>query len=171
MTKTTTVSLNTIICNTIINLLNDIKKAKVQYWSRMLKSWIKPIGSIYSTQIRMNLSMKVFSLLIYSVTAKTCLKNVKLTAWVYQYSDRHVKFYMWCFGSALKSPISHIQGHKTVNPDKVLVLIKSSLWQSTEARTLSGFDCTRNSLSFRCKLNNNTQVQSTKLYLAFYYWL
>ena len=41
----------------------------------------------------------------------------------------------------LKSPISHIQGHKKVNPDKVLVLIKSSLWQSTEVRTLSGFYC------------------------------
>ena len=31
MTKSETVSLNTIICNTIINLLNDIKKGRVQY--------------------------------------------------------------------------------------------------------------------------------------------
>ena len=44
----------------------------------------------------------------------------------------------------LQSPISHLQRHKKVNPDKVLVLIKSSLWQSTEARTLSGFDCNWN---------------------------
>ena len=31
----------------------------------------------------------------------------------------------------LSSPIAHIQGHKKVNPDKLHVLIKSSLWQST----------------------------------------
>ena len=83
----------------------------------------------------------MYVLLINSVVANTCLKNGKLTAFVYQYSDSQVKCYTWCFGSALQSPISHIQGRKKVNPDKVLILIKSSLWQSTEARTLSGFDC------------------------------
>ena len=32
MTKTNTVSLKTVICNTIINLLSDIRKGRVQYW-------------------------------------------------------------------------------------------------------------------------------------------
>ena len=103
---------------------------------------LKRMSSIYSTQGRMYRSVSVFFLLIYSVVAKTCVKNGELTAFLYQYSDSQVKCYTWCFGSALHSPISHLQGHKMVNPDKVLVLIKSSLWQSTEARTLSGFDCT-----------------------------
>ena len=66
---------------------------------------------------------------------------VKLTALVYQNSDSQPKCYTWCFGSALQSLISYLQDRKKVNHDKVLVLIKSSLWLSTEARTLSGFDC------------------------------
>ena len=59
---------------------------------------------------------------------------------VYQYPVKKVKWYTWCFGFASSSPNAYIQGHKKVNPDKVLVLINSSLWQSTGARTLSGFE-------------------------------
>ena len=51
------------------------------------------MGSIHSTQIRMHLSIKVFFLLIYSAVANTYLKNGKLTALVYQYSESHVKCY------------------------------------------------------------------------------
>ena len=43
---------------------------------------------------------------------------------------------IWAYiGFALSITIAHIQGHKKVDPDKVLVLIKSSLWQNMEART------------------------------------
>ena len=48
-------------------------------------------------------------------------KHAKLTALVYQYSESQVKCYTLCFGSALESHISHIQGRKKDNPD-----IKSS---------------------------------------------
>ena len=41
----------------------------------------------------------------------------------------------------IKKPYSTPTRSKKVNPDKVLVLIKSSLWRSAEVRTLSGFDC------------------------------
>ena len=96
-------SLNTIICSTIINLLNDIETGRVQYLSWMLKKgWIKPMSSIYNTQIRMHFSIKVFFLLIYSVAASTCMKNGKLTALEYQYSDGQVRCYTWCFSSALQ---------------------------------------------------------------------
>ena len=73
--------------------------------------------------------------------AKTSPKNGKLTALVYQCSGSHLKCYTLCFGSALQSPMSQLEGCTNVNPDKVLVLKKSSLWQSTEARTSLGFDC------------------------------
>ena len=55
------------------------------------KGGVKPVSSMNSTQIRMHLSIKVFFLLIYSIAAITCLKNGKLTALVYQYSDSQVK--------------------------------------------------------------------------------
>ena len=55
-------------------------------------------------------------------------------AFVYQYPVKRLKWYTWCFGFALSSPIVH----KKVNPDKLLVLVNSSLLQSTEARNLSG---------------------------------
>ena len=52
------------------------------------------MSSIYSTQIRMHLSKKVFLFLLrYSVVANTCLRIGKLTALVYQYSDSQVECY------------------------------------------------------------------------------
>ena len=51
------------------------------------------MGSIYSTQIRMHLSIKVFvSFDIYTVIY-AYVKSGKLTALEYQYSDNHVKCY------------------------------------------------------------------------------
>ena len=106
-----------------------------------------------STQIRMQLSIKVFFfLLICCVVANTCLKkNGKLTALEYQYSDSQAKCFISCFGSALQSHISH--GHKSS------ILIRASLWHSTEARTLSGFDCTYLILRWY-KINKITYFQT-----------
>ena len=36
---------------------------------------------------------------------------------------------------------NYLQGSKQVNPDQVLVLIKSLLWPATEAKKLSGCYC------------------------------
>ena len=115
------------------------------------KGWIKPMGSIYSTNIRMHLSIKVSCSFViqYSIVANTW----KMVSWL-----------LWCTNiqkalsnDALSIAISHIQGHKKVNPDKVLVLINSSLWQSTEARTLSGFDCSKPPDTFKLRVSKKNR--------------
>ena len=51
------------------------------------------------------------------------MTHLDIRKWRY----KNIKLHVLCFGSTLQSPISHIQGRKKVNPDKVLVLTKSSL--------------------------------------------
>ena len=91
MTKMTTVSLDTIICNTIINLLSDIETGSLQL------NAIKMLNKAYDQHIQDTnydaSQHKGVFLLIYSVGASTCMKNGKLTALVNQYSDGKVKYY------------------------------------------------------------------------------
>ena len=81
-------------CETMINLLSDIKSSRQVRCSiegESQKSLNKAIGQhIQHTNRlpqRMHLIIKVFCLLIYTVVASTCLKNDMLTALVCQYSD------------------------------------------------------------------------------------
>ena len=68
--------------------------------------------------------------------------------------------------------IAHINHHEKVNPDNVLVLIKSSLWQSTEARTLSGFDCTWNWPNFISLLMYvDTSNRLFFPWIQYFYWV
>ena len=64
---------------------------------------------------------------------------------------------------------------KKVNPDKDLILIKSSLWQSTQSRTLTGFDCILSFLvsHFPCCLNCGRLRSCLVLWHAYalYRWL
>ena len=66
MAKITTVSLNTIICNTIINLLNHIETDRVQYWSFLLKWLNKAYGQHLQQKYKDTSQHKDFFLLIYS---------------------------------------------------------------------------------------------------------